>query len=429
MTHALVIVVFPHDWVWLRYTLSVTQRSLQPHTTYLLTYDVDETRALFPECTVVSLRRLPFTPDDVAAFLPNPHYTLTYLTQLARLYAADVLPLQGPLFFLDADAILLQPVPFDAVGTRHGLNPYVFSHLRTLHPTLHTTPAQSADVPYYQAEPHQLHALHVAVSEAHASVPFWRIYLSALVPMAHDQGASDKELLAAWQARDAPLTCVPLRQRRLITYADLTPLLGNPQGVQVATCPPASQSLLTCCQPSSWTRVQRWFESTPLASPIPPQALAGLSPGTVVQFGCRDLWSLAPWDGWTYVGVDVVHDVVQHAQHRFPSHTFLCLDVCQSPLPAGTLAVCTDFFPYLSYAHALTFLLRLLQHYPLVLLVEWIADEAVRENCDHASGTYGVLWWDLPPFNVWGATLHGRVPMDGGTVWVHRLPCTPATSL
>lgn len=406
----LLIVVQPHDVVWLRYTLPTTQRVVQPVRTYLLTYAVDEIQTLFPDCTVVSLTRLPFTYTDVCMYVPV--YTMTYLVQLARLYAPDILVLPRPVLFLDADAVILQPVP--PVGTRHGTNPYVFAHLHALHPTLRKELPQSADVPYYVGEPQRIQALHRFVSDTE---PFWRVYLASLPPYSTNQGASDKELYALTQRPPS----APIVWKRLRGYAEVTPLLADAQGVHVATCPPASQSVLTCFQTSPWTRVQRWLGSTPLTTlPVPPAALTGFTPGTVVHFGCGEAPVLTPWVGWTYIGVDT-EDCVLSAHSRLPSVAFTSLDVCVDPLPYGTLAVCTEFLTRLSYAHALTFLLRLRRAYPTILFVDYVPKGAPRINVDHPTGDWGVIWWDLPPFNVWGVRPHGRVPLEEGDVTVHLL--------
>jgi len=400
----LLIVVQPHDLAWLRYTLPTTQRVLQPVRTYLLTYALQETEALFPDCTVVSLARLPFTYADVCQYTPT--HAMTYLVQLARLYAPDILVLVRPVVFLDADAVVLQPLP--PVGTRHGTNPYVFAHLHALHPTLRKELPQSADVPYYLAEPQRIQALHRFVS---TDEPFWRVYLASIPPHSADQGASDKELYVTWDARMRRPVSTPITWKRLKSYADVTPILADVKGVHVATCPPAP----------TLTRIQRWLGGTPLTTlPVPPAALSGMSPGTVVHYGCGDSPDLTPWVGWAYVGVDSP-DAVVSARSRFPALSFVSLDVCVEPLPSGSLAVCTEFLTRLCYAHALTFILRLRRTYSVVLVVDYVPNGTPRVNTDHPTGDWGVVWWDLPPYNVWGMREHGRVAMDGGMLYVHIL--------
>lgn len=387
------MVVQPADVSWLRYTLTTTQKVLQPVHTYLMTYATEEVTDLFPECFVVSLARLPFTYDDVAKKTHGRH-VWTYLVQLAHLYAADVLVLTRPVLCLDADAAVLQPIRLDAVGTRHGTNPYVFAHMHTLVPFLRKEIAQSADVPYYVFNPTRLQAMHVAISHANNDTPFWRLYLDAILPNTHGQGASDKELYVTWEARTHRPCCVPVVWKRITYYNEVTPLLAAPKDVQVVTCSPQG-----CVQETTWTRIQRWLGGDPLPSiPIPPAALAGRTPGTVVHFG---VGNPEQWAGWTYIGVDVT------------------LDVCVDTLPIGSLAVCTEFLPRLCYAHALTFLLRLRRTYPTVLFVEFIPKGTPRINVDHPTGDQGVLWWDLPPFNAWDVVEHGRVPLDKGTLVVH----------
>jgi len=408
----LLIVVQLQDLAWLRYTLPTTQRVLQPVRTYLLTYAVSDVEALFPECTVVSLTRLPFTYADVCHYTST--HAMTYLVQLARLYAPDILVLGRPVLFLDADAVVLQPLP--PVGTRHGTNPYVFAHLHALHPTLRKELPQSADVPYYVGEPLRIQALHRFVS---TDEPFWRMYLASIPPHSADQGASDKELYVTWQARTQRPVSTPVSWKRLKTYADVTPLLADAQGAQVATCPPTSQSVLTCFQTSPWIRVQRWLGGTPLTTlPVPPAALSAFTPGTVVHYGCGEAPDLTPWVGWAYVGVDT-EDAVLSARSRFPAQSFLSLDVCVDPLPSGTVAVCTDFLTRLCYAHALTFLLRLRRAYPTVLVIDFVPKGTPRVNSDLPTGDWRVIWWDLPPYNVWGMRPHGRVPIEGGMICVY----------
>lgn len=407
----LLIVVQPHDVVWLRYTLPTTQRVVQPVRTYLLTYAVADVEALFPECTVVSLARLPFTYQDVCKYTST--HAMTYLVQLARLYAPEVLVLERPVLFLDADAIVLQPLP--PVGTRHGTNPYVFAHIHTLHPSLRKELPQSADVPYYMAEPLRIQALHRYVSN---DEPFWRMYLSALPPHSADQGASDKELYATWEAIVRQTVSTPIVWKRLKTYADVTPLLADAQGNHVATCPHDRGVV------SPWVRIQRWLGGTPLTTiPVPSAAMIGLPTGTVVHYGCGDAPDLTPWTGWAYVGVDT-EEAVNSARSRYPTLSFLSLDVCVDPLPSGTLAVCTEFLTRMCYAHGLTFLLRLSRLYPTVLVVDFVPKGAPRLNIDLPTGDWRVIWWDLPPYNAWGLRPHGRVHIEGGMVYVNLLSTT-----
>jgi len=392
----LLIVVPPQDHAWLRYTLPTTQRALHPVRTYLLSFFTEELEALFPECTVVSLNRLPFTYDDVVSATSPPH-AWTYFVQLARLYASDVLSLERTVVCLDSDAAVLQPLP-PGLGTRHGTNPYVFSHIHTLYPAMRKELPQSADVPYYMVHPERLQSMHVEVSTANQHDPFWRLYLAAIPPYSGNKGASDKELYANWEARTQRTTCVPVVWKRLANYAEVTPLMADPKGVHVVTCP------YTPFQPSTWTRIQRWLGGTSATLPVPPAALQGLTPGTVVHYGTPDL---TPWEGWTYIGVTT--------------------DVYVEALPTGTLAVCTEFLPRLCYAHALTFLLRLRRNgYTTILFVDFVPHATPRINVDLPTGDWRVVWWDLPPYNVWGVREHGRVPMDGGTLYVHILEVSPS---
>lgn len=409
----LLIIVQPHDMVWLRYTLPTTQRILAPVCTYLLTFDVTAVQAMFPECRVVSLSRLPFTLDDVRAYT---QYPMTYFTQLARLYAPDVLVLRRPFLCLDADTVVLQTLP--PVGGRHPatVSPYVASHLRTLHPDLCGL-QRSTDVPYYIVEPARMQALHVSISTLHGA-PFWRIYLTALSPYGVDQGASDKQLYVAWASRTQQPMCIEnVVWKKLVSYADVTPLMADAHHVHVATCPPVSQSILACFQASPWKRISRWFGTSPIPTlPLPPTPLKDLIPGTVVHYGCGETPS--PWDGWTYIGVDVNSYTVLQARTYAPTIPILCLDICVDPLPSGSLAVCTDLIHRLGYAHLLTFMLRLQRTYARVFFVDYIPRGAPRINTDHATGTSCAVWWDLPPYNVWNVKEHGRVPMDDGTLYV-----------
>lgn len=387
----LLVVAQPADVAWLRYTLPQTLKYLQPIRCYVLTYDTASVQTLFPECTVVSLSRLPFTYDDVARMAHSS--PMRTLTQLAHLYAHHILPLTRPVVCMDATAAVLAPVPATGRGTRLIPGIHTVRHVTTLLPG--TKNVYLDDLPFYVITPEQSHALHVHVSTHHRNEPFWRVYISASA----SAETSDKALYASWIQRSTDDRETHVVHRRLKTYSDAT---YPPPAVHVVSC--EREHVPTMLAQTTWTRVRRWVGDTHVTSlPIHAAALDGLPVGTVVHYGSTDAPSDV-WKGWTYVGVDV-------------ESTDLCVD----PLPHGTLALCTNLFSRLSYAHALTVLARMVQVYPTVMVVDFIPDGTPRINTDRPTGQWGVVWWDIAPYSALNAVLNGYVPLSSGKLAFHRI--------
>jgi hypothetical protein len=60
-------------------------------------------------------------------------------------------------------------------------------------------------------------------------------------------------------------------------------------------------------------------------------------------------------------------------------------------------------------------------------MVDFLPHGAPPMNVDHPTGEWGVVWWNLPPYNAWRAVLDGWVSVADGMLVVHRLTSTPKT--
>jgi hypothetical protein len=402
----LLIVVSPRDIAWLRYTLPMSLKSLKPVRCYLMSYTPEYFQEMFPECTSVSLSRLPFTYEDILRM--SSRSAMRLVKQLAHLYAHHVLPLTRPLICMDAHAAVLAPLPDHGYGTRTLPNLHIVKHVTTLLPGSSTIYAD--DLPFYTIDAQCARELHMSVSASHRDEPFWRIYVASAV----SGTTSDKSLYETWTKQALAPRKTHIVHKQLNTYSEVTTC-----DTQVVTC--RVEYVPALLAQTQWTRLRRWIGDAHVTSlPIHAQTIADLPVGTVVHYGCGEAPSLDLWNGWNYIGVDS-EDALERARALHPTHLFKSLDPCIDPIPLGTLALCTNFFSRLCYAHAMTVVLRMLQVYPVIMVVDYIPNGVPRINTDHPTGQWGVVWWDLAPYSVWSAVLHGYISMPNGKLACYRI--------
>lgn len=379
------IVAESADFPWLRYTLATTLNCVRPLAVHLLTYAVDEATTLFPECTVVSLSRFPFS---VASVITEEALQFQYIAQLARLYAPHVLVLTRPYMCLDANACVLAPLPWldthghAVLGTRHGVTyPYVL-HMERLHPSLRRGLLQSADVPYCVLEPERVQSMLQTISHDRGDEPFWRLYLHAIHRYHRARGASEKEVYANWWATRSVPTAVTVRTVALDGAHAVTPLLADAKGHHLATCHRAS--LVSLFAVPWWKQ----FFQTPPAPLVPPDAtLLQLvpAPAIVADWGASMPLDAVP-AGWNYTTVGLEH------------------------VPNEPVVVMRGVVGRLAFAH-IHYVFKRLSGHTVVVVEHLPLPVPVRINDDSPTGgPPRPLWWDVPPL----AQYRGRcIQADG----------------
>lgn len=122
---------------------------------------------------------------------------------------------------------------------------------------------------------------------------------------------------------------------------------------------------------------------------------------TLVDIPCGDFnWMRhVDLDSVTYIGIDIVPELVQKLQDEFgnPTRRFEVGDVVTSELPPADAVICRDLFLHLSLSEARTALRRLRDNYRVVLVS---SNPSIRRNLDIVTGESRQLNLELEPFNL-----------------------------
>ncbi len=101
----------------------------------------------------------------------------------------------------------------------------------------------------------------------------------------------------------------------------------------------------------------------------------------------------------SYVGGDIVPEIIQRNRERFPSpsRTFAVLDLSRDPIPAGDLLLCRDCLVHFSFADINRTFENLAEGDVGYLLTTTFTD--CKENEDITTGDWRPINLQLPPFN------------------------------
>ncbi|QVL57901.1 MAG: class I SAM-dependent methyltransferase [Simkaniaceae bacterium] len=127
---------------------------------------------------------------------------------------------------------------------------------------------------------------------------------------------------------------------------------------------------------------------------------------SVVDLGCGD-WAFSryiDWEGIEYLGIDIVHSVVERNQCLFsqPNVTFIYADGLNMELPEADLFLCKDVFQHLPN-HAIIQILRQTGKYKHCLITNYVDRRTLSStNRDITVGNYHPIDLSKPPFNIRG---------------------------
>ena len=123
---------------------------------------------------------------------------------------------------------------------------------------------------------------------------------------------------------------------------------------------------------------------------------------SLLDAGCGDFhWMQAADLGLgSYVGVDVVEDVVRACAARYtrPGYEFACLDLTRDPLPRVDLILCRDVLPHLSFADIDLALDNFVRSGSTWLLTNTFIDRDA--NADIMTGDWRPLNLERAPFSL-----------------------------
>ncbi|MFB7338548.1 class I SAM-dependent methyltransferase [Streptomyces hydrogenans] len=125
---------------------------------------------------------------------------------------------------------------------------------------------------------------------------------------------------------------------------------------------------------------------------------------TVTDAGCGDVNWIRHIDGFdrldAYVGLDVVHDLVELNQKRYDSErmSFQQADLSRDEIPAADLVLTRDCMVHLTHHEVLAFLARIAASGSTYLLATTYADLA--ENRDTTGGHWRPLNLQAAPFHL-----------------------------
>ena len=140
---------------------------------------------------------------------------------------------------------------------------------------------------------------------------------------------------------------------------------------------------------------------TRLLRPALVQLLRDLEIKSVLDAGCGDFnWMrLTDLSGISYIGVDIVSEIVQRNCDRYSdfSRRFVCLNLTRDPLPGADLLLCRDCLVHLSYSDIDRVLRQMWSSGARYLLTTTF--DANETNCDIATGGWRPLNMEKPPFS------------------------------
>lgn len=132
-----------------------------------------------------------------------------------------------------------------------------------------------------------------------------------------------------------------------------------------------------------------------------PDLLHRLSAQTLLDAPCGDFGWMQRVDltGITYIGADIVPDLVAANAERYasPTRRFVTLDLAADPLPAADVLLCRDLLVHLSFTDIRRVLRNVQQAAIPYLLTTTFPGHAVNE--DIVSGDWRLLNFEHPPFS------------------------------
>ncbi|MCU1454626.1 MAG: glycosyltransferase sugar-binding region containing motif [Acidimicrobiales bacterium] len=155
------------------------------------------------------------------------------------------------------------------------------------------------------------------------------------------------------------------------------------------------------------------------------RAISGRDVRTVVDAGCGD-WEFArliDWSGVSYVGVDVVPEVIERNQRELGRDgvSFACLDLHRELPPPADLLICKDVLQHWPAAWVRHFLEATRGRYRYRLITNDIASNhwpSDQLNAEIALGAWRTLDLERPEF---GVAADWRLDFDVRSEWTKRI--------
>lgn len=148
-------------------------------------------------------------------------------------------------------------------------------------------------------------------------------------------------------------------------------------------------------------------EATAVYRRVLQQAVDAGDVRSVVDAGCGD-WQIArllDWSGVTYLGVDVVPELIERNRAAYGTEgiRFQALDMSKAPLPRADLLVCKDVLQHLPSAWVSAFLAHAAGRYRYLLITNDVVGPGCPPealNSDIGLGLWRTLDLARPPFNL-----------------------------
>lgn len=131
-----------------------------------------------------------------------------------------------------------------------------------------------------------------------------------------------------------------------------------------------------------------------------PALLSKLCVKRLVDLGCGDYnWMSRIHLECSYIGVDIVDDVVSKNRDKFGRHNveFAVLDATRDPCPNGDAVICREVLFHLSFADGLKLLRNVKESNAKYLICT--TDPKLRYNADVPSGAWRDLNLEIAPFS------------------------------
>ncbi|KAH7026805.1 hypothetical protein B0J12DRAFT_704909 [Macrophomina phaseolina] len=143
------------------------------------------------------------------------------------------------------------------------------------------------------------------------------------------------------------------------------------------------------------------LEQTATIRQLLPGLLARLGVQTLLDAPCGDFNWMRHVDlgGRTYIGADVVEELIANNRNAFPGVDFRCLDIVRDPLPRADLILCRDCLVHLRAADAVEAVRNFKRSGATYLLATTFTNTEQNEET-FVRGLWRALNLQKPPFNL-----------------------------
>jgi hypothetical protein len=133
-----------------------------------------------------------------------------------------------------------------------------------------------------------------------------------------------------------------------------------------------------------------------------PELFTSLNIKTILDAPCGDRNWIKEINltSFTYIGLDIVPEIIQKNKQLFPSINFLLSDICKDSIPQVDLILCRDCLGHLPNNEIINALKNFKKSNSKYLLTTTFTDKNRKVNNDIRAGKWRTIDLSRPPFNI-----------------------------